>query len=629
MKTPSPQQSNSQVSESNSQKQASTASILDAYRQGTAQLKSTNDGEPIQPKENKTGLPDNLKSGVENLSGHSLDDVKVHYNSSQPAALQAHAYAQGTDIHVAPGQEKHLPHEAWHVVQQKQGRVQPTKQLKGKTNINDDAGLEKEADVMGAKAATKIDFNTLPSLQENSKVNTSNIVQRVPTIGNAGTFDQGTPNYTAGAFASTAANVLTTRANHNNASAPANPVNCVNIFAGRWLGDNYQAGVNLALTANGTAPILTAIQNTPDINGIANPHRNNIAIAARNTAVQAGATSIQIATAARQVLLNAAPAIVLQAQQLGNNPQQILVLQNNIITLAGNFYNDVLNSVPAYATPTEMWIQGGISAGNAGNQLTRVHIIHHALGAGTNNNGNNIFWGNPGFNNPQILVEETRMLNFLNGGPQTFNGGGLTIANNYFGGNNNVVAHNGLWYSPAGNAFPVKVGNNIAGALYATINAAFNNANLQYQQVDTNSLPRTGDYSMTVDYNQHNTNNMQVNLANALITEYNNRVNPLWVGENNGLVAAMSALMLNEARASISSQVTVTQEHQSMAWNPAPNAAAAINSAIPISQATTWQVVANHNNPVRDNGTPCFRLGTVYRNANNNPINGAHIIYPW
>lgn len=108
---------------------------------------------PLQRKANKTGLPDELKAGVENLSGYSLDDVKVHYNSSKPAALQAHAYAQGTDIHVAPGQEKHLPHEAWHVVQQKQGRVRPTMQLKGKVAVNDDAGLEKEADVMGGKVA--------------------------------------------------------------------------------------------------------------------------------------------------------------------------------------------------------------------------------------------------------------------------------------------------------------------------------------------------------------------------------------------------------------------------------------------------------------------------------------------
>lgn len=109
-------------------------------------------GNPIQQKKNNTGLPDNLKSGIENLSGVSLNDVKVHYNSSKPATLQAHAYAQGTDIHVAPGQEKHLPHEAWHTVQQKQGRVKPTLQMKQGVPVNDDVGLEAEADQMGAKA---------------------------------------------------------------------------------------------------------------------------------------------------------------------------------------------------------------------------------------------------------------------------------------------------------------------------------------------------------------------------------------------------------------------------------------------------------------------------------------------
>lgn len=107
--------------------------------------------EEAAPAPNRTGMPDNLKSGIENLSGHSMDDVKVHYNSSKPAELQAHAYAQGSDIHVAPGQEQHLPHEAWHVVQQKQGRVQPTMQAKG-VPVNDDVGLESEADTMGAKA---------------------------------------------------------------------------------------------------------------------------------------------------------------------------------------------------------------------------------------------------------------------------------------------------------------------------------------------------------------------------------------------------------------------------------------------------------------------------------------------
>ncbi|WP_204278956.1 hypothetical protein, partial [Klebsiella aerogenes] len=60
--------------------------------------------------------------------------------------------AQGTDIHLAPGQERHLPHEAWHVVQQRSGRVRPTMRLGG-TAINDDAGLEAEADRMGTRAA--------------------------------------------------------------------------------------------------------------------------------------------------------------------------------------------------------------------------------------------------------------------------------------------------------------------------------------------------------------------------------------------------------------------------------------------------------------------------------------------
>tara|TARA_B110000046_G_C12962868_1_gene385323 strand:+ start:1005 stop:1400 length:396 start_codon:yes stop_codon:yes gene_type:complete len=42
--------------------------------------------EPIQRK-NETGLPDNLKSGMENLSGMSLNEVKVHRYSDKPAQL--------------------------------------------------------------------------------------------------------------------------------------------------------------------------------------------------------------------------------------------------------------------------------------------------------------------------------------------------------------------------------------------------------------------------------------------------------------------------------------------------------------------------------------------------------------
>ncbi|WP_156027080.1 DUF4157 domain-containing protein [Sporocytophaga myxococcoides] len=155
-----------------------------SFPQGNIQMKKEEEEENIQLKENKnltkennTGMPDNLKSGIENLSGISMNDVKVHYNSDKPAQMQAHAYAQGTDIHMAPGQEKHLPHEAWHVVQQKQGRVQPTIQMKEKVSINDDKGLEQEADEMGMKALQISNESELPVQRKNKDVH-SNIVQR-------------------------------------------------------------------------------------------------------------------------------------------------------------------------------------------------------------------------------------------------------------------------------------------------------------------------------------------------------------------------------------------------------------------------------------------------------------------
>lgn len=100
---------------------------------------------------NRTGMPDDLKFGIEALSGIDISDVRVHRNSSEPSQLNALAYAQGNNIHLGPGQEQHLPHEAWHAVQQRQGRVRPTAQAAGQP-INDDAALEREADAMGARA---------------------------------------------------------------------------------------------------------------------------------------------------------------------------------------------------------------------------------------------------------------------------------------------------------------------------------------------------------------------------------------------------------------------------------------------------------------------------------------------
>lgn len=100
---------------------------------------------------NTTGMPDTLKSGLETLSGLDLSDVQVHRDSAKPAEVGALAYAEGQNIYLGSGQEQHLPHEGWHVVQQMQGRVQPTTHVNGSA-VNDDPALETEADVMGSKA---------------------------------------------------------------------------------------------------------------------------------------------------------------------------------------------------------------------------------------------------------------------------------------------------------------------------------------------------------------------------------------------------------------------------------------------------------------------------------------------
>lgn len=106
-------------------------------------------GRPDRPQ----GLPGALRRGIESLSGLAMDDVRVHRDSPRPAALGALAYTEGTEIHLGPGQDRHLPHEAWHVVQQKQGRVLGRRQAAGTRPIDQDATLEREADVMGARAA--------------------------------------------------------------------------------------------------------------------------------------------------------------------------------------------------------------------------------------------------------------------------------------------------------------------------------------------------------------------------------------------------------------------------------------------------------------------------------------------
>lgn len=125
-------------------------------RQGTLSSSSTpvrqdQAAEPTRNPTSTTGLPDDLQASIERLAGFPLDDVRVHYHSPEPAQVDAAAYTQGNDIYVGPGQEHSLPHEAWHVVQQKQQQVRPTLQDRGLA-INNDEGLEQEATRMGNQA---------------------------------------------------------------------------------------------------------------------------------------------------------------------------------------------------------------------------------------------------------------------------------------------------------------------------------------------------------------------------------------------------------------------------------------------------------------------------------------------
>jgi hypothetical protein len=110
-------------------------------RAAVAQLRRTQAAE-------SGGLPAQLRADIEALSGQSLEGTKVHYDSPEPRKVGAYAFAQGDDIHLAPGEERHLPHEAWHITQQRSGRVRANASLDG-TPINADPALEHEADRMG------------------------------------------------------------------------------------------------------------------------------------------------------------------------------------------------------------------------------------------------------------------------------------------------------------------------------------------------------------------------------------------------------------------------------------------------------------------------------------------------
>ncbi|WP_139488474.1 eCIS core domain-containing protein [Brevibacillus dissolubilis] len=115
------------------------------------------------PNANANGLPPVLQAQMEQSFQTDFSDVAITPNSSAAVGMGALAFAQGNQIHFAPGQfnpgtvqgKSLIGHELAHVVQQRRGRVAPTHRL-GKASdqlINADPHLEREADEWGARAA--------------------------------------------------------------------------------------------------------------------------------------------------------------------------------------------------------------------------------------------------------------------------------------------------------------------------------------------------------------------------------------------------------------------------------------------------------------------------------------------
>jgi len=126
----------------------------------------------IFPRNHSTGgrMPADVQEKMERHFGYDFSAVRIHQDSDA-ARMGARAYAQGPNLHFAPGAyaprtlpgQQLLGHELAHVVQQAQGRVSVPSQAKGES-INDDPALEREADRMGADAtrASEEDQNDQP-----------------------------------------------------------------------------------------------------------------------------------------------------------------------------------------------------------------------------------------------------------------------------------------------------------------------------------------------------------------------------------------------------------------------------------------------------------------------------------
>lgn len=150
-------------------------------------LASTDGNElaPVRSDGSGQRLPGPVQAKMEHALGSDFSAVRIH-EGAQAASIGALAYTRGTDIHFAPGQydpesrrgQELLGHELTHVVQQARGRVGTTTQAKG-LPVNDDPGLEREADELGARAARGEAVHDSPAPQSLPTAAWSGALQRM------------------------------------------------------------------------------------------------------------------------------------------------------------------------------------------------------------------------------------------------------------------------------------------------------------------------------------------------------------------------------------------------------------------------------------------------------------------
>lgn len=157
-----PAADNKRTPESKNENEASFGSMQLSAASSGADSSGKNDLESAL--KSRIGLGDtaisrqlDIVSSLEHRSGIDLSDTAVHFDSSKPAQIGAHAYAQGNSVYIGPGQERFLGHELTHVVQQKQGIVQSDSTIGG-LPVNTSEALEHAADAMSVTSAPETGF---------------------------------------------------------------------------------------------------------------------------------------------------------------------------------------------------------------------------------------------------------------------------------------------------------------------------------------------------------------------------------------------------------------------------------------------------------------------------------------